>query len=293
MKVEGWRRLRCYGSAPQFAAEVLEELTANEEIITLYVKAQDPEVRANREKVCRRVRDYFGHQLQIHSGLKVLCFFDDEDLASLRRDPPLGFGRANRGLHERVRGGISHWPEYVQELLAVDDPDSFAITWPFSSLIYLHGSTCETEIGMTITFAHELQHFMQYAGRRRLWAANMLLMNLEKYFPYRTDFKFLWEIPIEIEARVVAKQAAETLFGGERVRQYVDARVGNPVNADDAKDWEFFRGLRSSDSYDLLIETKKLVQRYEPLLRKLQEHRDLQRDPDFSTLDFAKAQWWK
>src|SRR5258708_30631389 len=109
------------------AAELLGRiLTANEEIITLYVKAQDPEVRANREKICRRVRDYFGHDLQIPSRLRVLCFFDDEGLASLRRDPPWVFGRANRGLHERIRGGISHWPSYAPELLAHHHPYSLS-----------------------------------------------------------------------------------------------------------------------------------------------------------------------
>jgi len=75
--------------------------------------------------------------------------------------------------------------------------------WPFASVIYLHGSTCEKDVGLTITFAHELQHFLQYANERRLWAVNSLLVNLPN-LPTE-DLKAIWDFPIEREARIVAK----------------------------------------------------------------------------------------
>jgi hypothetical protein len=46
-------------------------------------------------------------------------------------------------------------------------------------------------------------------------------------------------------------------------------------------------------AYDLLAETKPLVQKYKALLQQLQNHRHFNGDPDFSTIDFDKQNWWE
>ena len=148
------------------------------ECIVLYVKCRDANVKEAREATSGSVREYFKRQFKVPTNLKVVCFFDDEDpdlfVAGCRLDA------GTRGVHWPIRGGgLSGWPNYMWNVVAPPcNPDSSGVTWPFDSLVYLYGSTCENELGLTITFAHELQHFLQYANERQLWAANALLMRL-------------------------------------------------------------------------------------------------------------------
>ena len=88
------------------------------------------------------------------------------------------------------------------------------MTFPYESLIYLHGSTCETDIGLTMTLAHELQHFLQYTNERHLWTANTLLMKLPS-LP-TDDLKACSDFPVEREARITAKKVAENARRGLR-----------------------------------------------------------------------------
>ena len=111
-----------------------------------------------------------------------------------------------------------------------------------------------------MTFAHELQHFVQHRSAPQLYAANSLV----QYFARDSQFKSVimalasrsCDIPYEREARIVSKRTAENLFGAEVVAQYIKDKIAEPVTAEDAADWEYIRGLVTSTPYDLACETK-------------------------------------
>ena len=129
-----------------------------------------------------------------------------------------------------------------------------------------------------MTFAHELQHFVQYAYRKPIWAANTLLINLNS-----PDFRVWWDFPIEIEARFKAKRVAESLFGKDSVRDFVIQRIGERVTETDAADWKYIREIDTSRAYDVLKETSSLVKKHRVQLNALLE--DRKGDGDFANLD--------
>src|SRR6266704_1647318 len=129
-------------------------------------------------------------------------------------------GIANRGSYTPIiKGKVSFatWPEYVTSVILADDDVSTSLPMLiFDHLIYVHGSICADETGLIMTFAHELQHFVQYGYQRKLWAANALLPRLPDYLIRANRLKWFY-IPIEREARLVAKRVAETLCGADKV----------------------------------------------------------------------------
>ena len=245
---------------------------------TVKVKSSDTAVRKHREDAAQRVIEHFAKRLP---DRRLLCFFDDEDWHALKQEA----GAANRGCYSPVRpGGLGWPPDYLSECLVVDS--QFA----FDDLVYLHGSTCECELGLTMTFAHELQHFVQHSILPTVWAANAVaaytLRSLDSY-----DIEALrlrsCDIPHEREARIVAKRAAENLFGTDAVNQYIDAKIAERVNEQDVADWECIRGLVASTPYDLTRETKLFFPRLAAFRPRLERSfRYLrQSDPRFNDLN--------
>jgi hypothetical protein len=203
--------------------------------------------------------------------------FDDEDWQALKDEQ----GPSIRGLYTDLRRRIA-WhevaPEYLMECLFIDG------RWVFDSFIYLHGSTCSKKVGLTMTFAHELQHFVQQHSMPRMWAANRLLSML----PSDAALGLLWssDIPYEREARVVSKSVAENLLGAEAVAEYIREKIAERVTEGDVADWECIQGLDTSAPYDLDRETRLLFSR----LKDYKEHlervlRGFGNDPDFSGID--------
>lgn len=186
---------------------------------------------------------------------------------------------ANRGAHIKKRSQL--WREartFVEDLAG------------FDSLVYLHGSSCTNDIGLTMTFAHELQHIIQYSAAPKLLAENMLVIETLRYLE-RSDFEALGlrmcDVPHEREARIVAKRVAESLHGVEAVRQYIDGRRRAFVTEQDAADWDCIQGLVASDGYDLAAETKAFFPKLnscrvalERTLSALQTN-----DPEFGEID--------
>jgi|ERR1022692_3770351 hypothetical protein len=148
-------------------------------------------------------------------------------------------GEANRGFHHPIRGlRVTDLPRYTHDLIARPDYTTGEVAWPFTSLIYLHGSSCESDIGLTLTLAHELQHFFQYAYEKTLWAANQLLINL-----HADEFKVWWDFPIEIQARATSERVAEEFFGKEAVREHISGKIAAHITDNDAEDWKFVQAL--------------------------------------------------
>ena len=247
---------------------------------TVKVKSDDSMIRAQREAAAERVIDHFRNQIP---DLRLLCFFDDVDCTYLKQI----WGEAIRGVYLSILRG-SVWqslPHYVR-----DECFSDQLTWLFDRLIYLHGSTCANEVGLTMTFAHELQHFIQHSNMPTLWDKNTSIYHLSKSTSAVNALGLkTFNFPHERDARIVAKQTAEKLFGAEVVRQYIDTKMAKPVNAEDAADWEFIQGIDISTPYDLADETKLMFRRLRPYRSELREQLqtpEWKNDPYFKDVDF-------
>ena len=241
--------------------------------ITIKVKSKDEATRIQREKAAERVVTHFGLCLPTS---RVLCFLDDEDPSSLRQE----FGAANRGLSGTVKDGddFSIWPDYVQKCMHADGVPLI------DQLIYLYGSTCSDEVGLTMTLAHELQHAIQHDRLRKVWAVNSLIRRL----PTAVDnLKLEWaDIPIERDARIVSKRVALDLHGEELVRRYIDKRSAEAVEPHDVIDWHFVRGLTASSSVDLVGDTHRLFHRLIDYKQEVEDAlRGRKNDSDYSDIN--------
>jgi hypothetical protein len=174
------------------------------------------------------------------------------------------------------------------ENVAKVDPQSGEVSWPFDCLIYLHGSTCETDIGLTLTLAHELQHFLQYVLCRPLWAINTLLMNLPD-LP-RHNLQAWKDFPLERESRIIAKQVAERVFGQSSVSTHIHDMIEAHLTDQDAADWAFIREIDCSVPYDPLEGTRQLVEGYRHELKQLQKQ--WPRDRDISSVNLDDWKSW-
>src|SRR5438046_1286133 len=98
-------------------------------------------------------------------------------------------------------------------------------TQNFHQMIYLHGNTCSTEVGLVMTFAHELQHFVQYGRQREIWLANTaIMMNFPRRVLKLAGVK-IFHIPIELEARITSRRITTKLCGEGMASAYIDTRI--------------------------------------------------------------------
>jgi hypothetical protein len=73
-------------------------------------------------------------------------------------------------------------PDYVSSCILIDKGVSFPFLRVVDDLVYLYGSTCANDVGLTMTLAHEIQHAIQHAKMREVWAVNGLLPQLTRDF---------------------------------------------------------------------------------------------------------------
>jgi hypothetical protein len=249
--------------------------------VTLQVKSDDPAIRTQREAAAQRVLDYFGVRLP-HS--RLLCFLDDEDPSSVRGDR----GIANRGLYGPIQdmADLEGWPNYVRDCIYPIDRCGGRTTRVIDDLVYLYGSTCANEVGLTMTLAHELQHAIQHAKARKIWAVNGLVPQLPK--PAIAALKLEWsDIPIERETRIVPKRAAVAFFGEQRVTQFIDEKIAEGITDSDVADWQFIRALTASSSVDLVVDTQRLFKRLKDYRSELESFLQEKKgnNPDFGDID--------
>jgi hypothetical protein len=227
-----------------------------------------PHFKTNSLKVTLEPRYFSVLKYFDLSAPRLLCFFDDENPPCFARRFPSGY----RGFCMRVKNG-GDLPPYIDQLFF----DRGAIA--FDRVIYIPGSTCATETGFVITFAHELQHFKQEAREYKALVANRLLCQHLRTFEPLTSAK-PWNLPHEHGAMSFSKYVAEAVLGVGVVSDYAASRISN---GDDALYWEYFQGLAPQASFDLLQPTIPLVNKYCAQLCKLQQ----------SEVDFSKSEWWK
>ncbi|HEY1755199.1 MAG TPA: hypothetical protein VGG72_07355 [Bryobacteraceae bacterium] len=245
---------------------------------TLKVKSSDATEAARREAAAERVLAAFGNGLPKTS---LFCFFDDEDWKALKEE----MGASNRGVYTDLRRGTA-WqrvaPYYLKERLFIEGQRMF------DCFIYLHGSTCSRAGSLTMTFAHELQHFVQQQTTPRMWAASTLVTSLPNDVINALGLRW-FDVPHKREARIVSKRVAEKLLGPEVVAEYIKEKIAERVTENDVVDWECIQGLVTSAPYDLARETRLLFSRLrnyrEQVERSLKGYGD---DPAFSGIDLDR-----
>lgn len=253
--------------------------------VMLKVKSENPEVEAQREAAAQRVLDYFGGSLP---SSRLLCFLDDDDPLTLKGER----GTANRGLYGPIHDStpLADWPDYVTSCILVDDGVSLPFPRAIDDLVYLYGSTCANEVGLTMTLAHELQHAIQHANARKVWAVNGLIPQLHKTVIAVLNLQWA-DIPIERETRIVSKRVAVHFFGEQRVTQYIDEKLAEGITRNDVADvadWQFVRTLTPSSSVDLVTDTQRLFKRLKGFRSELEAVlRKKKNDPDFGDIDLA------
>lgn len=212
----------------------------------VFVKTADDSANRQRSAAAHSVieclRDQFPNR-------RLLCFLDDRDWQALKEE----FGAENRGLYIPASCLPLDLPLDIEKRLMVDH------RCVFDDFIYLHGGTCSSVVSLTMTLAHELQHFIQHGGQKHLWAANSLIPGLNKTTLQQLRLRPC-DVPIEREARIVSKRICEKLFGAESVRRHIDEKIASPPTAADASDWECIQGIVTATPYDLAHETKLFFQ---------------------------------
>jgi hypothetical protein len=223
--------------------------------------------------ICQEVQKQFA--LPARRLYRYFAVEDDVYLAGL-------MGAHFRGFHIPL-SGRNVLPEYLREYFfrPYDEFDvsmAFEEIVAFDNLIYIRYDTCSDTVGCVITYAHELQHFIQHGHTPRLSAVNSALYhNLGRFDPTATPI----DIPQEREANLVSKRVAEKVCGGKAVRKYAKEqirfmeRVKEPVQA---ARWVFFRDVSSSTDYDMLAATLPFVQKYKGQI-------------DFG-IDLDQPNWW-
>jgi hypothetical protein len=249
------------------------------ETIVLHVKGIDHDRGRRCQEIAIRVRDYFVSNLPVPAEARVLCYLDDHDNPWLKKQ---WGGDSNRGIHWPIRGqGLRDWPQDMWYTIAPVDQVSGNVTWPYDSVVYLHGSTCNVEVQLAMSLAHELQHFLQFAGQGQIWAINTLLGKLP-YLP-TADLSHWHDLPIEREARIIGKRVALNIFGESAVEEHIENMARLSSSPEDAANWDFIRALDSNEAYDIAIGTVPFVQRHRRGLEDLQRS-DFAGDKDLGTV---------
>jgi hypothetical protein len=244
------------------------------------VKASDSLVKKRREEIAQLVLDQFGDSLH---DCRLLCFFDDEDCHEFK----VQLGDGNRAFHRVIsdRTAFAGWPEYIRDCILVDDPTSFWYKRMFDQLVYLYGETCANRVGMTMSFAHELQHVIQRVKVPELLTANGLFRHLP--IPVVQNVGLQWsDIPTEREARAVGKRIAVTLHGDEAVKEFVTQTASITTDPIELADVHFIQGLDTSIPYDLKDETLALFERFKNYRSEIEVVIEgFKSDPDFERVD--------
>jgi len=248
--------------------------------ITIEARHRDPTVKKDLLDMVQRVIGEF----QSLPTSCLLIFLDDSDAEYFRKK----WGPCNRGFFTPLNGeelviqGIhmDNWPEYITRHFLARDPDTNKyvrdsetgrILLAYEQAIYLYGTTCADSVGRVMTLAHEFQHSVQYVFHQELRKKN------HGFYRQLPDY----EIPIEKEARIIAKRVAEKLCGKEQVDQYIARKINEAnchINSDanfknilendeikqwknEAEDWRFIQTLGSNISYNLTAETEQVARR--------------------------------
>jgi hypothetical protein len=254
--------------------------------VDIVVGVLDPEERSRRQVLASRV---IGLVDAPTPERRVLCLLDGVDCPHLKAQT----GGVNRGVHFDDPGPEER--QYVLDRLQeLGEPESLT---GYQTLVYLHGTTCSTDVGLGITLAHEFQHLKQSTGMRPEYVASRVIGKCDEVVRARG---LIWsDVPHEREARIVSKRVAVTVFGAETVQTYIDRQITDGVSkmnaaligidkepwSSDTADWLFIRRVDADLAYDLVQETRELY----PTLRRFRNALEETRHdyPDLRSVDLG------
>jgi hypothetical protein len=216
------------------------------------VKESDSAIQASRESACMQVLSHF----DLDSADDLLCFLDEVDFEPWKR----GELRSNRGgfmanIGGTLAQGIHPVPPDAKRLYE----ESLWTPKPYASLVYLHGSTCQIQESLIITFAHELQHYTQYSQANEFYMADQLLLQVRGYTP---------DLPSESDALATSKQVATCLCGKDRIGHYaLQQRIEASEDAVRNR-WDYFLSLPLDESRTFAEKTQLQCHKFYPLLEE-------------------------
>jgi hypothetical protein len=224
--------------------------------VTIVATTTDKNKNDRQQAAALRVLDEYEGKFP---DLDLLIFLDDQIWDSFRA----ANGTENRGLFYPINEhyfGEVQWPLYLRQELVQVDPQTFKESYKVDGIIYLHGDTADDESSLTMTLAHELQHFIQYGLDRTTWAWNGILTNCGELIDAEN---LTWhDIPIEHEARIAAKRVSQRILGNEKTDQYIELRRTQATKPRDVGDWEFVKSIEPSQAYDCVHETRVIFSRF-------------------------------
>lgn len=223
------------------------------------------ELRTRWMQLCQGVLSFFSLP-----DYRLLCGFDDVRGWMLNLEYPKA-----RGMH-RPTYKLDFWPEFLDNYRYLDADQA-----P-ESLIYVPVlPPTDDPVIFAVTFAHEVQHFVQCWTVRKIWDVNNFFYFDFPWAPNIPEYE-TWRVPTELDAIITSKHVATALFGNDPVQ----SKVHSLISSDEGKEWQHFYELSPSASCDLLQDTDRLVREHRNTLLGL-------RDKWPPGIDFAKREWWK
>ena len=152
---------------------------------------------------------------------------------------------------------------------------------------YLAHGVSKSSTAAVITFAHEMQHLVQYEFSHKVYLAS----DYVKRILTAEDDRFRpWNSPHEHEALLISKKVSEVILGQKIVRRFAEERrveAEKEQQWNESEKWRFFLDeLNAHESFDLLKRTIPLVgQNRDALVEKFPPN-------DSAEPDFTKANWW-
>ena len=224
----------------------------------------------NRIKpLCQEIEKHF----QLPS-LRLLRFFAVTDY------PELSFFGNYRGFHASYSANcFSPFPMDVFKSFYPQFSEGISRERIFDNVIYIRASTCSENTGLVLTYAHELQHFVQYGTLPRLHHVNgILYWNLKSVEPTA----IATDVPNERDANIVSKRVAEIVCGSDAVQEFANTQINKMMQlAGEYRErdrWIFFRDVSSTAPYDWVSDTLRLVEKYNGQI-------------DFR-IDMNRPDWW-
>jgi hypothetical protein len=158
-------------------------------------------------------------------SLRLYCYFADNEDAYLRQH----IGKYFRGFHTSIEGR-NQLPEYLSDCFfhPFDPFSDQEVTWEkmvaYDNLVYVTQQTSLDPTAFTLTFAHELQHFMQFGHARKVWVVNSILYeHIRSFDPFTPRTQV--DIPHEREANIISKHIAEKVLGIETIKKFAQEQV--------------------------------------------------------------------
>jgi len=157
---------------------------------------------------------------------------------------------------------------------------------PVDSLIYVRlVPPTDDALIFVVTFAHELQHFVQAWQSPKIYAAGGFLSeNLPSLDSGAKAFE-TWRVPIELDAMIRSKRVAEAKFGKAFVAARVHSLIADGTSIPEIEERRYFDTLAAATVYDWQNETRHFIGENLVAVMKLRPKWPI-------PVDFSKKEWF-